>query len=99
MCSTRGPFPSRRLPFAHLNDNIKEQFLAETCAKFGEVEIFTSTRKAKDTVKHLHNISWATLFTLSWISKRQDLALCLCGLSVGKKRMINIEAQRSFMET
>ncbi|XP_055079844.1 histone-lysine N-methyltransferase SETD1A [Periophthalmus magnuspinnatus] len=69
-----GPIPLKEVTFARLNDNIKEPFLAEMCAKFGEVEemeilfhpktrkhlglarvLFTSTRGAKDTVKHLHN--------------------------------------------
>ncbi len=71
-----GPIPLKEVTFARLNDNIKEPFLAEMCAKFGEVEemeilfhpktrkhlglarvLFTSTRGAKDTVKHLHNTS------------------------------------------
>ncbi|KAI9539494.1 hypothetical protein NQZ68_005574 [Dissostichus eleginoides] len=71
-----GPIPLKEVSFARLNDNIKEPFLAEMCAKFGEVEemeilfhpktrkhlglarvLFTSTRGAKDTVKHLHNTS------------------------------------------
>ncbi|XP_051988257.1 histone-lysine N-methyltransferase SETD1A isoform X1 [Xyrauchen texanus] len=71
-----GPVPLKEVTFARLNDNIKEPFLAEMCAKFGEVEemeilfhpktrkhlglarvLFTSTRGAKDTVKHLHNTS------------------------------------------
>lgn len=71
-----GPIPLKEVTFAHLNDNIKEPFLAEMCAKFGEVEemeilfhpktrkhlglarvLFTNTRGAKDTVKHLHNTS------------------------------------------
>lgn len=71
-----GPIPLKEVTFARLNDNIKEPFLADMCAKFGEVEemeilfhpktkkhlglarvLFTSTRGAKDTVKHLHNTS------------------------------------------
>lgn len=71
-----GSIPLKEVTFARLNDNIKEPFLAEMCAKFGEVEemeilfhpktrkhlglarvLFTSTRGAKDTVKHLHNTS------------------------------------------
>ncbi|KAJ8344629.1 hypothetical protein SKAU_G00288220 [Synaphobranchus kaupii] len=71
-----GPIPLKEVTFARLNDNIREPFLAEMCAKFGEVEemeilfhpktrkhlglarvLFTSTRGAKDTVKHLHNTS------------------------------------------
>ncbi|XP_034046456.1 histone-lysine N-methyltransferase SETD1A [Thalassophryne amazonica] len=71
-----GPIPLKEVTFARLNDNIKEPFLTEMCAKFGEVEemeilfhpktkkhlglarvLFTSTRGAKDTVKHLHNTS------------------------------------------
>ncbi|CAB1336964.1 unnamed protein product [Coregonus sp. 'balchen'] len=47
-----GPIPIKEVTFSHLNDNIKEPFLAEMCAKFGVVEeIFTSTRGAKDTAK------------------------------------------------
>ncbi|XP_069044100.1 histone-lysine N-methyltransferase SETD1A [Lepisosteus oculatus] len=71
-----GPVPLKEVTFAHLNDNIREPFLAEMCAKFGEVEemeilfhpktrkhlglakvLFSSTRGAKETVKHLHNTS------------------------------------------
>ncbi|KAJ8402648.1 hypothetical protein AAFF_G00367310 [Aldrovandia affinis] len=71
-----GPIPLKEVTFARLNDNIREPFLAEMCAKFGEVEemeilfhpktrkhlglarvLFTNTRGAKDTVKHLHNTS------------------------------------------
>ncbi|XP_008327561.1 histone-lysine N-methyltransferase SETD1A isoform X2 [Cynoglossus semilaevis] len=71
-----GPIPLKEVTFARLNDNIKEPFLGDMCAKFGEVEemeilfhpktrkhlglarvLFTSTRGAKDTVKHLHNTS------------------------------------------
>ncbi|XP_066579328.1 histone-lysine N-methyltransferase SETD1A [Amia ocellicauda] len=71
-----GPIPLKEVTFARLNDNIREPFLAEMCAKFGEVEemeilfhpktrkhlglakvLFTSTRGAKETVKHLHNTS------------------------------------------
>ncbi|XP_029944923.1 histone-lysine N-methyltransferase SETD1A isoform X3 [Salarias fasciatus] len=33
-----GPIPLKEVTFARLNDNIKEPFLAEMCAKFGEVE-------------------------------------------------------------
>ncbi|KAF0033018.1 hypothetical protein F2P81_015308 [Scophthalmus maximus] len=33
-----GPIPLKEVTFARLNDNIKEPFLADMCAKFGEVE-------------------------------------------------------------
>ncbi|XP_057673445.1 histone-lysine N-methyltransferase SETD1A [Corythoichthys intestinalis] len=33
-----GPIPLKEVTFARLNDNVKEPFLAEMCAKFGEVE-------------------------------------------------------------
>ncbi|MFT7798025.1 histone-lysine N-methyltransferase SETD1B-like [Arapaima gigas] len=33
-----GPIPLKEVTFARLNDNIREPFLAEMCAKFGEVE-------------------------------------------------------------
>ena len=33
-----GQIPLKEVTFARLNDNIKEPFLAEMCAKFGEVE-------------------------------------------------------------
>lgn len=33
-----GPIPLKEVTFARLNDNIKEPFLAEMCAKFGDVE-------------------------------------------------------------
>ncbi|XP_068606492.1 LOW QUALITY PROTEIN: histone-lysine N-methyltransferase SETD1A [Brachionichthys hirsutus] len=33
-----GPIPLKEVTFARLNDNIKEPFLAEMCAKYGEVE-------------------------------------------------------------
>lgn len=71
-----GPIPLKEVTFARLNDNIKEPFLLEMCAKFGEVEemeilfhpktrkhlglarvLFSNTRGAKDTVKHLNNTS------------------------------------------
>jgi len=33
-----GQIPLKEVTFARLNDNIKEPFLADMCAKFGEVE-------------------------------------------------------------
>lgn len=33
-----GPVPPKQVTFAKLNDNIRENFLADMCKKYGEVE-------------------------------------------------------------
>lgn len=47
-----GPIPLKEVTFARLNDNIKEPFLADMCAKFGEVEEMEILFHPK-TKKHL----------------------------------------------